>query len=253
MANREFNLKQSAEREIKELYCDGIMARTAASATLDLTNDIVLTSVAKGPARNTTTFTVQVAAAAANPTNTVLAVFTGTASAIVCTITPNDGTNNSATPVNLTTANLVELINNGSVTGKTVTVTDSSTLRALQTATGGGAQNLADSGEGDGVVATFANGDISVTWNSKVGVESLSRTATGTFRLTLEDTYYKLRSVKGIFRKSTGEDLRWQIKADAITSDYVDLFTLTGSSAADPSEDLPFYLKLEVKNSTLSY
>lgn len=253
MAERIFNLKQSAEREIKELYCDGVMARTAASATLDLTNDIVLTSVAKGPARNTTTFTVQVAAAAANPTNTVLAVFTGTASAIVCTITPNNGTNNSATPVNLTTANLVELINTGSVTGKTVTVTDSSTLRALQTATGGGAQNLADGGEGDGAAATFANGDIVVSWNSKVGISSLVRSATGTFTLTLEDLYFGLKSVKGLVRKSTGEDIRWQLKSVDLSSKTLEMFTLTGSSATDPSEDLPFYLKLEVKNSTLSY
>ncbi len=130
----------------------------AATATLDLTNDIVLTSVATGAARNTTTFTLQVLAAAANPSNTILANFTGTSSAITCTITPNDGTNNSVTPVDLTTAQLRELITTGSVAGKTVTVTDSSSLRALQTATGGGAANLADAGEGDGVVATFSGG-----------------------------------------------------------------------------------------------
>lgn len=130
----------------------------AATATLDLTADIILTSVAAGAARNTNTFTLQVLAAAANPTNTVLAAFTGTAAAIILTITPNDGTNNTATPVNLTTAQIVELINTGAVAGKAVTVTDASSRRILQTATGGGAQNVADSGEGDGVVATFANG-----------------------------------------------------------------------------------------------
>lgn len=130
---------------------------TAASATLDLTADIVLTSVEKGRARNTNTFKTVVNAAAANPTNTVLISFTGTSAAIVVTITPNDGTNNGSTAVNLTTAELVELINNGSVTGKNVTVTDSSSFRVLQTASGGGAQNLVASGEGDNVTATFAN------------------------------------------------------------------------------------------------
>lgn len=134
------------------------IAAVAATATLNLTNDIVLTSVATGSARNTNTFTLQVLAPAANPTDTVLADFTGTASAIVCTITPNDGTNNGAVAVNLTTAELVELINTGAVVGKTVTVTDASSLRNDQTATGGGAENLADAGEGDGVVGTFANG-----------------------------------------------------------------------------------------------
>lgn len=130
----------------------------AATASLNLTTDIILTSVAVGAARNTNTFTLQVVAPAANPTDTVLAVFTGTAAAIVCTITPNDGTNNALTPVNLTTAELRELINTGVVIGKNVTVTDASSLRNDQTATGGDATVLADAGEGDGVVATFSGG-----------------------------------------------------------------------------------------------
>lgn len=130
----------------------------AATATLNLTADITLTSVASGAARNTNTFTLQVLAPAANPTDTILANFTGTSAAIVCTITPNDGTNNTATPVDLTTAELRELITTGAVVGKTVTITDGSSLRALQTATGGDTTNLADAGEGDGAVATFSGG-----------------------------------------------------------------------------------------------
>lgn len=137
---------------------DAYVAPEAAQATLDLTADIVLTSVAEGAARNTNTFTLQILAADANPTDTVLAAFTGTAAAIVLTITPNDGTNNSATPVDLTTAEIAELINNGSVAGKSVTVTDASSRRALQTAAGGDATVVADAGEGDGVVATFSGG-----------------------------------------------------------------------------------------------
>ncbi len=133
-------------------------ANVAAQATLDLTADIILTSVAAGAGRNTNTLTLQVLAAAANPTDTVLVDFTGTAAAIVCTVTPNDGTNNGATPVDLTTAELVELINSGSVVGKNVTLTDASSRRILQTATGGGATALVDAGEGDGVVATFSGG-----------------------------------------------------------------------------------------------
>jgi hypothetical protein len=131
---------------------------TAAVGTLDITNDIVLTSVAKGTARNDTTFTLQVVAAAANPTNTVLIAFTGTPAAIICTVTPNDGTNNTATPVTVTSANLVQLITSGVITGKVPTITDLSSLRTLQTAAGGGAADLADTGEGDGKIATFAGG-----------------------------------------------------------------------------------------------
>lgn len=129
-----------------------------ATAVINLTADITLESVAAGSARNGNTFTLEVAAAAPNPTDTILADFTGTAAAIVCTITPNDGTNNAATPVDLTTAELVELINTGVVAGKTVTVTDASSLRNDQTAVGGDATVLADGGEGDGEVATFSGG-----------------------------------------------------------------------------------------------
>ena len=135
----------------------------AATATLDITNDIILTASTIGTSRDTNTFELRVEAAAANPTNTILVSFTGTSAAIVATVTPNNGDNNGSTAVNLTTAEFVELINNGSVSGKTITITDSSSLRELQTATGGGAQNLADSGEGDNVTATFANGNNSGT------------------------------------------------------------------------------------------
>lgn len=133
-------------------------AAIAATAVLDLTADITLTSVKKGSGRNTQTVTLQILPAAANPTNTILVSFTGTAAAIVVTVTPNDGTNNGAVPVNLTTANLVELINTGLVSGKVITLTDASSFRILQTATGGGATNLADGGEGDGVIGTFSGG-----------------------------------------------------------------------------------------------
>jgi len=44
------------------------------------------------------------------------------------------------------------------VSGKTITLTDASSLRILQTATGGGVTNVADGGEGDGVAGTFASG-----------------------------------------------------------------------------------------------
>ena len=158
-------LAETGAKEATDVTC---VADTGAkaTATLNITADITLTSVLMGTGRNTNTFTLQVLAAAANPTDTVLAGFSGTSAAIVCTITPNDGTNNAATPVDLTTAELVELINTGAVAGKTVTVTDASGFRNDQTATGGDATNLADAGEGDGVVATFADG-VASNLNSK--------------------------------------------------------------------------------------
>jgi hypothetical protein len=137
---------------------DSYTPAVAAEAVLDITADITLVSVAEGAARNTNTFTLQVLAPAANTDDEILVAFTGTSAAIVCTVTPNDGTNNSLTPVDLTSAELVELINSGVVVGKNAVVTDASSLRALQTASGGDATALADAGEGDGEVATFSGG-----------------------------------------------------------------------------------------------
>jgi len=113
-----------------------------------------------GAARNTNTFTVQVLAAAPNPSNLVIAALTGTGAATVITITPNDGTNNAATPVSITEAQLAELINTGAVSGKSVALSDPSSLRARQTARviGAGATSLANGGAIDGQVATFAGG-----------------------------------------------------------------------------------------------
>lgn len=164
---------------------------TQAAGTLDLTNDIVLTKVVgarPGVVGNGDTFTIQVLAAAANPTNTILAAFTGTAAAIVCTITPNDGTNNAATPVDLTTAELRELITTGAVVGKTVTVTDAGSLRNDQTATGGGAANLADGGEGDGIAATFGGGaNTAVTLTTAEVTELINNGTVGGKSVTVTD------------------------------------------------------------------
>jgi len=130
-----------------------------ATATLDLTADIVLTASDVGYGPNARSFTIQVAAAANNASGDLNAVFTGTPAAIVLTITPFN--NGSGTTYNITTAQIVELINTGTVAALAgnITVTDSSSLRALQTATGGGGTNVADSGEGDNVSASFSGGN----------------------------------------------------------------------------------------------
>lgn len=254
-APRIFNIKQALEREVKELYVRGSFepSEAATAVTSGLNAEITYTSVASGLGRNDATITIEVEAAAANPTNTVLAVFTGTSAAVTITITPNDGTNNSATAVGLTTAELVELINEGSVTGKSVTVTDASSLRELQTASGGDNTALADSGEGDGVEAAFAGGDLGTVCSSKYGVASISRVDAGEFELTLEDVYYDFKAFKGLILKSSGVDLRFQIKSVDLASKKIVFFLLSGSTATDPDEGLEFFIRMDLKNTTLAY
>ena len=120
-----------------------------ATAALATTASITLTSTIKGDSRNNKTFELQILDPAANAGEAVLVAFTGTRDAIVCTITPDDA------PTTLTSAQLAELINTGAVAGKDVTITAGDHLRTLQTASGGGAQDLAKDGEGDNKTATF--------------------------------------------------------------------------------------------------
>lgn len=150
---------------------------TAATANLAVTTAITLTSVAKGRTRNTNTFKTVVNSAAANAGNAVLVEFAETTpGAIVCTVTPN------TTPATtLTTTELVELINTGAVAGKTVTITDTSSLRALQTATGGSGADLTAE------TATFA-GAVG-QWTTEGGdyLTDTSSSFTASFPTGLED------------------------------------------------------------------
>jgi hypothetical protein len=250
MAARMFNKKQALEIGVKDIYLKMTVGdAVAATAVLDLTNDIELTSVALGGARNNTTFTIEVEAAAANPTDTVLVDFTGTAAAIIVTVTPNDGTNNSATPVPLTTEELVELINTGAVVGKTITLTDGSSLRILQTATGGGAEDLEDAGEGDGVEATFADGQNDPSIDSGFGVTSVVRNDVGDYTITLDKTYASLKYLRGIIFTSSAVDARVQLKSDSITSSSLRILVNAGATPVDLADDTKILVKMEVKDS----
>ncbi len=128
----------------------------SATIALNLSTDVVLTKVIPGEAHNGDTFELVVDAPAANTGAQVLVAFTGTAAAIVCTVTPNDGTNNGLTPVSLDEDELTELINTGVVVGKTITLTDAGSLRNDQTATGGAASDALTAG--DNQVVAFADG-----------------------------------------------------------------------------------------------
>ena len=250
MAAHNFNKRQSYEREIKELYSlITVNEISAAAGELATSEPVILTSVALGEQRNGTTFTLQVAAAAANPTDTVLAVFTGTAAAIICTITPNDGTNNTATPVDLTTEELAELITSGAVVGKTVTITDASSLRAKQTATGGDSTPLADAGEGDGEVATFADAENDMDISVDRGVSSIVRNDVGDYTIDLGRPFAALKCMRATMLSATAIDRRFQIHTDSVSSaGTIRFMILSGATKADPADGDQFQIKLDVKD-----
>lgn len=91
-----------------------------------------------------------------------------------------------------------------------------------------------------------------VTLTTGYGVASASKTGTGDYRITLSDKYVSLKFVEGIFLKSSAEDIRIQLKAEDVASaKTIDILTLTGSSATNPSSGAVLYLKFDLKNTTV--
>lgn len=255
MADRSFNKKQALEKEIKDVYAKVTFGTVSSpTATFATTAPIIMTHSLKGSYLNGRTVTLVVNAAAANPTSTLLLAVTGTASAIVLTVTPNNGTNNTGTPVTFTTANLVQYLTSGTVTAKTVTLTDTGSLIGqIVSATGGGSTPLAHSGEGDGLVATFSGGADNITNNSVAGIASFARNSAGDYTVTLQDAYIHLRNFKAVVKSSTAQDLRVQIVSDAVhvsSSKTLEFSCLTGTVPTDPVANSVLLIKFELKNSS---
>jgi len=192
-AGRELAGKLNGMIDVLKAQADGDeVPAEAATATLATSAPITLTSAATGSARNGDTLTLQVLAADANTDDEIVVDVTGTADDITITVTPNDGTNNGLVPVDLTTEELVELINTGDVAAKNINLTDAGSLLDDQTAEGGDATALADGGEGDGEVATFADGtddsdaNIAAT-QAAMGSDHMSDAAFNSLRHALTD------------------------------------------------------------------
>jgi hypothetical protein len=255
MANRNFTDQQALETKITTLFCKFLTDEpgTPSDATLDLSTDIVLTDTVNRASRNGATFELVVEAAAANEDDEVLVSFTGTLDAIVCTVTPNDGTNNSATPVDLDEDELAELINTGAVVGKNIVLTDVDGLRTAQTATGGASSALASS---DDQVVSFASGVTAVAPafvpGFGVGFDRVEKATNGEYILHLSDKYVDVQSVKVMLQGTSGQDRVAQLfLQDVGTEKRVWLLLNSGSSPSEPTAGTPVLVKLELKNSSV--
>ncbi len=87
---------------------------------------------------------------------------------------------------------------------------------------------------------------------SGYGFVSITRNSAGDYSVVLDQKYYSLKFVEGIFLWSTAQDIRLQLKSEAINaSNTFSFFTLTGASATDPSSGNSLLLKVEVKNTSV--
>ena len=92
-----------------------------------------------------------------------------------------------------------------------------------------------------------------VTLTSGIGIASAAKSATGDYLITLQDRYVSLKFVEGTLIKSTGEDIRIQVKAEDVDgAKTISILTLTGASATNPSSGAQLLLKIEVKNTTVA-
>lgn len=88
-----------------------------------------------------------------------------------------------------------------------------------------------------------------VTLTEGYGVASVSKAGTGEYLVTFQDAYVSLKFVEGILLKSTGEDIRIQLKEEDVNgAKTLSFYTLTGASATNPSSGAVMYLKFDLKN-----
>lgn len=82
------------------------------------------------------------------------------------------------------------------------------------------------------------------------GIESVSLTAAGDYLITLQDSYYRLLDLNGSLEAVAGEDLRFQIKEEAVKdSKTLSVFCLAGATPTDPSAGSKIRLEITLKNS----
>ncbi len=90
-----------------------------------------------------------------------------------------------------------------------------------------------------------------VTANSKVGIASIAKSATGDYLITLQDKYVSLKNVSGVFLNSSAQDIRIQLKAEDVdVAKTLSIYTLTGVTPTDPASGSSLLLKIELKNTS---
>lgn len=85
-----------------------------------------------------------------------------------------------------------------------------------------------------------------------LGISSISRSAAGTYSVTLEDKYMRLLHVDVMQLASAAEDLTFQVKSNNVsTTKVIEIFSKAAAVATDPSNGSKLFIKIEVKNSSI--
>lgn len=90
-----------------------------------------------------------------------------------------------------------------------------------------------------------------VTANSK-GVASIARSAEGVFLITLQDNYYKLLNVQGVFDAGTAGPAAPTLSVydDGVTAGTLTILTQNGGTDTDPASGEELFLQISLSNSS---
>mgnify|MGYP003113554593 CR=1 FL=1 len=102
-----------------------------------------------------------------------------------------------------------------------------------------------------------ASGAPTLVSDNSLGIKSIGRNSAGDYTVTfgdssITDNYNKLLWADGKLLDAAGEDIRVQIQVDAVASGTVQVLTLTGASATDPSNGSTLFLVFDLKNSSVT-
>ena len=85
-----------------------------------------------------------------------------------------------------------------------------------------------------------------------LGVESVAKTATGDFKITLQDKYNRFMHMSGMLMSATADNLTFQVKAEDVSnSKEVDVYTLEDGTPVDPVDGDSVVLKFDLKNTSV--
>jgi hypothetical protein len=97
-------------------------------------------------------------------------------------------------------------------------------------------------------VAIGASGAPSFVAQSSYGSAAIVRDSAGRYTLTLSDAYNQLRNFKAKLMSATAQDLRMQVRTDAVKTKSVTFMCLTDAVETDPANGSTIVIKLELKN-----
>ena len=102
-----------------------------------------------------------------------------------------------------------------------------------------------------------ASGAPTLVSENSLGIKSIGRNSAGDYTVTFGDSsvidkYNKLLWADGKLLDADAEDIRVQIQVDDVDDGTIQVLTVTGATATDPSDGSTLFLVFDLKNSSVT-